>query len=127
MVKKPIEERLEEIQFQNPSRKEIVSILYLEKYPIFEITKILSIDSSELRKIDDNLKLFLLRCPVGHRLYNDPALHAEDAHYCTKCQRWFNEATLKDEIELEIERLKEKEASNKFSDFFLSTVNLCKR
>ena len=64
------------------------------------------------QEVSENLRLFLLRCPIGHKFRSDPALHAEDAHYCVECQRWFNEATLNDEIELEIRRLKEKEPAN---------------
>jgi len=108
-VKKPIQEREEELRSQDISKKEMLRILYLEKYPLFEITQILGINSSELQQLGRDLNLFLTRCPVGHKLINDPVLHAEDAHYCVACQRWFNDATLKDEIELEVKRLKEKE------------------
>jgi len=108
-MRKTVQERIEELRSQNLSRKEMTRILYLEKYPIFEITKTLGMNSSELHELDDNLKLFLTRCPVGHKLVGDPVLHVEDAHYCTICQRWFNDATLKDEIELEVRRLKERE------------------
>ena len=107
---RPIGERLKELQAQPASREEKLRILYLEKCPIFEITQALEISSAELQELNNRLKLFLLRCPVGHELSKDPALHAIDAHYCTACQRWFNEATLKDEIELEIRRLKERES-----------------
>ncbi|MEM1581820.1 MAG: hypothetical protein QXK89_04835 [Candidatus Bathyarchaeia archaeon] len=69
----------------------------------------MSISSSELKEISETLKLFLLRCPAGHRFLDDPALHTEDAHYCIECKRWFNEATLRDEIDLEFKRLREKE------------------
>lgn len=113
-MKKPIQERMDELRSQNVSNKEGVRVLYLEKYPLFEITQVLGIDSSELQQLDRDLNLFLTRCPVGHKLVNDPVLHAEDAHYCVACQRWFNDATLKDEIELETKRLKEKENSKKF-------------
>jgi len=109
--KKPIRERLEDLRRSGLSREEIVKTLYLEKYPIFEITEALSISHEELRDISERLKLFLLRCPSGHRFLSDPALHAQDAHYCVECKRWFNELTLRDEIELEIKRLKEKEES----------------
>lgn len=110
-MRQPIKERLKELQSQNVSRREILRMLYLEKYPIFEITEILCMGSSELQELSKKQMLFMLRCPVGHPLPKDPALHAEDAHYCIECQRWFNEATLNDEVELEIRRLREKEAS----------------
>ena len=113
-MKKPIEERLKELQSRNLSREEMLRILYLERYPMFEITKNLGIKSSELKEVSENLRLFLLRCPIGHKFRSDPALHAEDAHYCVECQRWFNDATLKDEIELEARRLREKETLSKF-------------
>ncbi|MEM2961309.1 MAG: hypothetical protein QXU67_06855 [Candidatus Bathyarchaeia archaeon] len=109
MNRKPVTDRLRELQIKVSSRSEILKILYLEKYPAFEITSAMNISSSELQTINEELKLFLLRCPVGHRFLNDPPLHAEDAHYCVECKRWFNEASLKDEIDLEIKRLKEKE------------------
>jgi len=109
-VEKSVQERLGELLSQNLSRKEVVRILYLEKYPTFEITEVLGINSSELQQLEYDLRLFLSRCPVGHKLPSDRALHAEDAHYCVGCERWLNEATLKDEIELEIKRLKAKEA-----------------
>lgn len=110
-MKKSIEERVEEHQSRTLSRKEMLRILYLERYPIFEITEVLDMNSSELDELSRDLNLFLSRCPVGHKLLDDLALHCEDAHYCVECHRWFNEATLKDEIELEIRRLQEKEAS----------------
>ncbi|MFQ6095056.1 MAG: hypothetical protein ACE5NN_02820 [Candidatus Bathyarchaeia archaeon] len=103
---------MKDLQSENLPKAEILKTLYLERYPIFEITRALGIDSSELQEMSKRLKLFLLRCPLGHRFPDDPALHAQDAHYCIRCERWFNEATLKDEIELEIRRLREKEASN---------------
>lgn len=112
-MKRSIEERLKELQYRNLSKREMLTALYLEKYPIFEITKVLGINSSELRELSDDLILFLLRCPVGHKLLNNPALHTDDAHYCIECQRWFNDATLKDEIKIEIRRLKEREEPNK--------------
>lgn len=111
-MKRPIEERLKELESQDLSREEVLTVLYLERYPMFEITKILGMESSELKEVSENLGLFLLRCPIGHKFRSDPALHGEDAHYCVECQRWFNEATLNDEIELEIRRLKEKEPAN---------------
>lgn len=91
------------------SRREIVKILYLERYPIFEITETMKISSKELSEINESIRLYLLRCPAGHKFLEDSALHTSDAHYCIECKRWFNEATLRDEIELEIKRLKEKE------------------
>ena len=103
---KPTGDRLKELQSRNLPRAEVLETLYLERYPIFEITRALGINSSELQEMSERLKLFFLRCLCGHRFPEDYALHAEDAHYCTKCQRWFNEATLRDEIELEIKRLK---------------------
>lgn len=108
-MKKPIEERVKEMRESGLSREEIVKNLYLEKYPIFEITEFLHLSSNELLAINEQLRLYLLRCPAGHRFLEEPALHAPDAHYCVECKRWFNESTLKDEIELEIRRLKEKE------------------
>jgi len=108
-LRKPISDRIREMQLGGLSREEIIKNLYLEKYPIFEITETLNISSKELREIEDRLKLSLLRCPAGHRFLEDPALHANDAHYCIECKRWFNERTLKDEIYLEISRLEEKE------------------
>lgn len=113
MDKKSIIDRIREIQLSGFSREDLVKTLYLEKYPIFEITETLKISSSELRELAEKLKLFLLRCPVGHRLPEDPALHANDAHYCVECKRWFNEKTLKDEILLEIKRLEERERNIK--------------
>lgn len=109
LERKPIRDRLREMLESGLSREEIIKTLYLEKYPIFEVTEALGISHTELKDINETIKLFLLRCPSGHRFLNDPALHAQDAHYCVECKRWFNEATLKDEIELEIRRLKEKE------------------
>jgi hypothetical protein len=106
---KPIGNRLEELQSKALPRPEILKTLYFETYPIFEITRALRIDSSKLQELSERLQLFLLRCPSGHRFSNEPALHAENVHYCTECQRWFNEATLRDEIDLEIRRLREKE------------------
>lgn len=108
MEKKPIIERIKSMQLIGLSREEIVKTLYLEKYPIFEITEALNLSSQELFEINERLHLYLLRCPVGHRFLDDPALHAPDAHYCTECKRWFNESTLRDEINLEIRRLREK-------------------
>ncbi|GEM_PF-852520 len=109
LERKPIAERLREMREEGISRSDMLKILYLEKYPIFEITSCMGITSSELQKLNEEMKLFLIRCPAGHRFLDDPALHAEDAHYCVECKRWFNEATLRDEIELEIRRLREKE------------------
>ncbi|MBS7654595.1 MAG: hypothetical protein QXU95_02345 [Candidatus Bathyarchaeia archaeon] len=111
MERKPIAERLREMQDKGISRIDALKILYLEKYPIFEITSYIGITSSELQKLNEQIKLFLLRCPAGHRFLDDPALHAEDAHYCVECKRWFNETTLRDEIELEIKRLREIESN----------------
>lgn len=108
--KKPINERIKEMQEDGLTKDEMVKFLYLEKYPIFEITESLNISSEELSEINKRLRLYLLRCPAGHRFLDDPALHAPDAHYCVECKRWFNEPTLKDEIELEIRRLKERES-----------------
>lgn len=109
--KKPVEERIKEMREAGLCKEEIVKILYLEKYPIFEITESLHLSSEELLAINERLRLHLLRCPVGHKFLEDPVLHAPDAHYCVECKRWFNESTLRDEIELEIMRLKEKESS----------------
>ncbi len=111
MERKPIAERLREMRDKGVSRSEALKILYLEKYPIFEITSHMGVTSSELQKLNEQIKLFLLRCPAGHRFLDDPALHADDAHYCVECKRWFNETTLRDEIELEIKRLREKESN----------------
>ena len=105
---KPIEERLKTLRSRGFTREEILRILYLEKYPMFEITRALEMTPDELRRLSEKLKLPLLRCPAGHRFLDDPALHAADAHYCVVCKRWFNKATLTDEIELEIKRLEEK-------------------
>ncbi|MEM1515474.1 MAG: hypothetical protein QXH24_05440 [Candidatus Bathyarchaeia archaeon] len=113
MGKKSITERIKEMQATGLSREEIVKLLYLEKYPIFEITETLNLSSEELSEINKRLRLYLLRCPIGHKFVDDPALHASDAHYCIECKRWFNETTLRDEIELEIRRLKEKESLGK--------------
>lgn len=107
--KKPITERISEMRAAGLSKEEIVRVLYLEKYPIYEITESLALSSNELSSLNERLRLYLLRCPVGHKFLDDPALHAPDAHYCVECKRWFNEWTLKDEIELEVRRLKEKE------------------
>lgn len=113
---KPIGNRLKELQSKDLPRPEILKTLYLETYPIFEITRALRIDSSKLQQLSERLNLFFMRCPSGHRFFDEPALHAENTHYCTKCQRWFNKATLRDEIELEIRRLREKEHhTNHFS------------
>ncbi|MBS7640109.1 hypothetical protein KEJ12_00450 [Candidatus Bathyarchaeota archaeon] len=109
MGKKPITERISEMRAAGLSKEEIVRVLYLEKYPIYEITESLALSSNELSSLNERLRLYLLRCPVGHKFLDDPALHAPDAHYCVECKRWFNEWTLKDEIELEVRRLKEKE------------------
>jgi len=109
---KPVTERLKELQSQGFPRMQILSILYVEKYPIFEITDALTITSDELRELNEGLKLFHLRCPVGHRFPEDSCLHAKDAHYCVECKRWFDEATLKDEIELEIKRLKKENSTS---------------
>lgn len=109
LERKPLSERLREIQSSGLSKEEIFKTLYLERYPIFEITEALGVSSDELKEINDKLRLFLLRCPIGHRFIDDPALHTSDAHYCIECKRWFNESTLMDEINLEIRRLKEKE------------------
>lgn len=109
LSRKPIRDRVREMRLNGLSREEIVKILYLEKYPIFEITEVLKISSSELKDLNNKLNLFLLRCPVGHKFLDDPALHANDAHYCVECKRWFDEKTLRDEIFLEIRRLEEKE------------------
>jgi len=108
--RRPLLDRLREMQSRGLSREEMLKTLYLEKYPIFEITEALGITSSELKEINDRLKLFLLRCPAGHSFLNDPSLHANNAHYCVGCKRWFDESTLMDEINLEIRRLREKEA-----------------
>jgi hypothetical protein len=109
LERKPLFERLREIQESGLSREEIFKILYVEKYPIFEITEALGFSSDELKEVNDRLKIFLLRCPVGHKFIDDPALHTSNAHYCVECKRWFNESTLMDEINLEIKRLKERE------------------
>ena len=106
---KSIEEKLKDLKSRGLSREEILSILYMEKYPIFEITEALSITSKELQTLSQKLNLSKSRCPQGHRFIDDPALRAADAYYCSKCMRWFDEATLKDEIELEVRRLEEKE------------------
>lgn len=106
---KPIGNRLKELQSKDLPKPEILKTLYLETYPIFEITGALGIDSSKLQQLSERLNLFFVRCPSGHTFFDEPALHAENAHYCTECKRWFNEATLRDEIYLEIGRLKEKE------------------
>lgn len=115
MRTEPIEERVRTLQSKNLTREEILRTLYLEMYPMFEITRALRITPDELRRLSEELDLPLLRCPAGHRLLDDPALHAMDAHYCVVCKRWFNRATLMDEIELEIRRLEEK-AVKKESD-----------
>ena len=108
--RKPIEDRLRSLRAKNFSREEMLRILYLEKYPIFEITKALNMTSKDLRFLAEKLNLYMLRCPAGHRLLENPALHASDAHYCIECKRWFNDSTLRDEIELEIRRLEEEES-----------------
>jgi len=110
LEKKPIAERIRNMRSSGLSKEEIVKTLYLEKYPIFEITEALNLSSQELFEINERLRLYLLRCPVGHKFFDDPALHAPDAHYCVECKRWFNESTLRDEINLEIRRLREKES-----------------
>jgi len=110
LEKKPITERIKEMQAAGFPKEEIIKVLYLEKYPIFEITETLLLSSEELLAINERLHLYLLRCPAGHRFFEDPVLHAPDAHYCVECKRWFNELTLKDEINLEIRRLKERES-----------------
>jgi len=106
---KPIEEKLKDLKHKGLSREEMLSILYVEKYSIFEITEALSITSNEFQMLSQKLNLYKSRCPQGHKFIDDSALRAADAYYCSKCMRWFDEATLKDEIELEIRRLKEKE------------------
>ncbi|MEM1585895.1 MAG: hypothetical protein QXX99_01100 [Candidatus Bathyarchaeia archaeon] len=111
MERKMIAERIKEMEAAGLPREEIVKSLYLEKYPIFEITETLGLSSGELLAINERLRLHLLRCPVGHKFLDDPVLHAPDAHYCIECKRWFNESTLRDEIDLEIIRLKERESS----------------
>jgi len=108
--RKPIEDRLRSLRAKNFSREEMLRILYLERYPIFEITKALNMTSKDLRFLAEKLNLYMLRCPAGHRLLENPALHALDAHYCIECKRWFNDSTLRDEIELEIRRLEEEES-----------------
>jgi hypothetical protein len=106
---KPIGNRLKELQSKDLPKPEILKTLYLETYPIFEITRALRINSSKLHGLSERLNLFHMRCPSGHRFFAEPALHAENAHYCPECRRWFDEAMLRDEIDLEIRRLKEKE------------------
>mgnify|MGYP007013807724 CR=1 FL=1 len=110
MKRKPIEEKLRSLMAENLSREDILRVLYLERYPIFEITEALNMTSEDLRLLSEKLNLYMLRCPAGHRLLEDPALHASDAHYCIECKRWFNDSTLRDEIELEIRRLEEEES-----------------
>jgi len=106
---KQIGNRLKELESEELSRLEILKTLYMETYPIFEITGALRIDSSKLHELSERLELFLMRCPSGHRFFDEPALHAGNAHYCPECRRWFDEAMLRDEIDLEIRRLREKE------------------
>ena len=112
MEVQPIEKRIEELCAKNFSREEMLKTLYMEMYPLYEITEILNITSEELKTLSLKLNLPYLRCPSGHRFVNDPALHTEDAHYCIVCRRWFNDSTLRDEINLEIQRL---EANAQFS------------
>ncbi|MEM2272884.1 MAG: hypothetical protein QXX56_01545 [Candidatus Bathyarchaeia archaeon] len=84
---KPITERIKNMRIAGLSKEEIVKTLYLEKYPISNITEALGLSSQELFAINENLRLYLLRCPVGHGFLDDPVLHAPNAHYCIECKR----------------------------------------
>lgn len=110
LERKPISERIKEMRAAGLPSEDIVKTLYLERYPIFEMTEALGLSSNKLMEINERLRLHLLRCPVGHKFLDDPVLHAPNAHYCVECKRWFNESTLRDEIDLEIRRLREKES-----------------
>jgi len=81
----------------------------LERYPLFEITAALKVSSRELREFAEGLSLPLTRCPQGHRLIGIPGLHAHSVHYCVKCERWFTDGMLRDEVNLEVARLEQQE------------------
>lgn len=111
MDPKPVGDRARELLARHASREETLLTLYLERYPLTAVTAALRISSRELKELAKRLSLALSRCPQGHELMDAPGLHASSAHYCPKCERWFTDGMLGDEINLEIARLKERERS----------------
>ncbi|MEM2905572.1 MAG: hypothetical protein QW587_07545, partial [Candidatus Bathyarchaeia archaeon] len=78
-------------------------------YPLAAVTAALKLSSRELKELAEELSLPFTRCPQGHRFIATPGLHVKTAHYCPKCQRWFTDGMLRDEVNLEVARLQAQE------------------